>query len=87
MDAEAINNAIERNDYLILSQHLYRVQKLTSKYYSFRHHLETQVDDKKIGGEKVSILLGRYKRITDMKKMTGIKVKVNRLGKIEKIGE
>lgn len=38
--------AIQSKDYQLLNKHLYRVQKITSKDYSFRHHIETTVDDK-----------------------------------------
>ncbi len=73
----------------LLSKHLYRVQKIAESYYSFRHHLETKVDDKYDGVKKesLSIELGKYKRITSLTNMTGTKIKVDNLGRIVAIGE
>jgi CRISPR-associated endonuclease Csn1 len=72
-----------------LSKHLYRVQKISEGDYCFRHHLETKVDDKYDGikNESLSIKLGKYKRISSMINMTGIKVKVDNLGRLTQIGE
>jgi hypothetical protein len=53
----------------------------------FRHHLETSVDDKKDGGELISRDLGKSIRIKSLGKLTGIKVKIDRLGRVVKIGE
>ncbi|MBP6976824.1 MAG: type II CRISPR RNA-guided endonuclease Cas9 [Bacteroidales bacterium] len=87
LSADEIVQSVENNNYELISQHLYRVQKIASKYYVFRHHLETSVDDKKSGGDAVAIRLGKMIRITSLEKMTGIKVRISRLGMIEKIGE
>ena len=42
---EELQRAIDQQDYRTLSEHLYRVQKITSKDYFFRYHLETGVSD------------------------------------------
>ena len=69
-------------NYLQISKHLYRVQKLTLKYYVFRHHLETNVEDTK---ELRDIA---WKRITTNNHLKGIiKIRLNHLGQIVKIGE
>lgn len=71
----------ERN-YALVSKHLYRVQKLASKYYNFRHHLETNVEENK---ELRNIT---WKRIQNCNALKGIvKVRVNHLGKIVAVGE
>lgn len=44
---EELQRAIDQQDYRTLSEHLYRVQKMTSLYYVFRYHLETSVADNK----------------------------------------
>ncbi|MBS5871904.1 MAG: type II CRISPR RNA-guided endonuclease Cas9, partial [Porphyromonas sp.] len=40
---EELQRALETQDYRKLSEHLYRVQKMSSSYYVFRYHLETSV--------------------------------------------
>lgn len=49
MEEELYQDAMHREDYALLSRYLYRVQKLATKNYCFRHHLETTVDDKYYG--------------------------------------
>lgn len=44
---EELQRAIDTQDYRTLSEHLYRVQTLSSMDYIFRYHLETSVSDKK----------------------------------------
>lgn len=46
---DEIARAIKEGDRATLNDHLYRVQKYTSKDYYFRYHLETQLDDIKGG--------------------------------------
>lgn len=66
----------------IISQNLFRVQKLATKNYMFRHHLETTVEEKKL-------LLGvAYKPIWSTNLIKDIiKVRLNHLGDIVKVGE
>ena len=70
------------NNYALISQNLYRVQKFSSLYYVFRHHLETNV-------EETNALKGiTWKRIKSLKNIMGIvKVRVNHLGMIVAVGE
>ena len=69
-------------NYALISPHLFRVQKLTSKDYFFRHHLETAVEDKKVLHTKT------WFRITNIDKIRNIiKVRVNHIGQIVAIGE
>ena len=44
---EELQRAIDTQDYRTLSEHLYRVQQVSSIYYVFRYHLETSVSDNK----------------------------------------
>ena len=66
----------------IISPHLFRVQKLSSCYYCFRHHLETEIiDDKQLHG----ITWLRIQSLSKMEK--AVKVRINHLGKIVATGE
>jgi CRISPR-associated endonuclease Csn1 len=69
-------------NYSLVSKYLYRVQKMASKDYFFRHHLETKIDDiKELTGKS-------FKRIGMLNKLkVCIKVRINHLGQIVKIGE
>ena len=70
------------DNYSLISPNLFRVQKLSSKDYWFRHHLETKVDEIK---ELKEIT---WKRITALQNLKGIvKVRINHTGKIVHIGE
>ncbi|MCA6364366.1 MAG: type II CRISPR RNA-guided endonuclease Cas9 [Bacteroidetes bacterium] len=76
LDGDALNEALRSNDLTILAKHLFRVRKLTSGNYWFQHHYETEpresVADKQAG-----------RAIQASKStMTGIKVKIDRLGRI-----
>ena len=69
-------------NYQLISRHLYRVQKLSLRYYVFRHHLETNVEETK---EQFGLT---WKRITNNSNLKGaFKVRLNHLGEIIKIGE
>lgn len=45
MTEQDIKSAVEKVDYGQISKYLYRVQKLSTANYMFRHHLETQIID------------------------------------------
>lgn len=64
-----------------ISPNLFRIQKITSKDYFFRHHLETTVEDNK------DLKSVTWKRLS----LSGIsnlkKVRINHLGKIVSVGE
>lgn len=67
----------------IISPNLYRVQKLTTRDYTFRHHLETRVDNNSSEHRNMT-----WKRITAVKNLEGVvKVRVNHLGEIVQTGE
>lgn len=73
---------MDKDNYALISPNLYRVQKLSSMYYVFRHHLETSVEDSKA-------LYGKtWKRVTSLKNLKGVvKVRINHIGEIVTIGE
>lgn len=73
---------LDPKNYAEISRNLFRVQKLSSKYYVFRHHLETTVEEKK------ELLGEKWKRITAINKLSNIvKVRVNHIGQIIAVGE
>lgn len=76
-------NLLDAANYSDISPNLYRVQKLSSKYYVFRHHLETQVDDTKAEHRDIT-----WKRITSLANLAGVaKVRINHIGQIVSVGE
>ena len=80
-DPNEIDLTDERN-YSQISPNLFRVQKLSSKDYWFRHHLETTIDTK---NELKDIT---WKRINSINALNGIvKVRINHIGRIVQTGE
>ena len=66
----------------VISPNLFRVQKLATKNYMFRHHLETTVD------EQDQLKGVAYINIRSTNPLINIiKVRLNHLGEIVKIGE
>lgn len=64
-----------------ISPNLFRVQKITTKDYFFRHHLETNVEDK-------PNLKGITWKRESLSGISGvIKVRINHIGEIVKVGE
>ncbi len=87
MTEDLYQDAMEREDYSLLSKYLYRVQKLSHNNYVFRHHLETTVDDKYNG--KTNLQLSRsMKKFINIRSMGGLqqynlhKVHISITGKI-----
>lgn len=84
---EELQLAIQGNNYVLISKHLYRVQKISKQSAGavnlwFRHHLETELDDSAAAKE-----LKKFINLQTLNNMTGIKVKINNLGSIVKVGE
>ena len=70
------------NNYALISKNLYRVQKFSSKYYVFRHHLETNVEELK------ELRDTAWKRVQNTQGVSDIvKVRVNHIGQIVYVGE
>ena len=80
-DPKEIDLLNSKNNKLI-SKNLFRVQKIATKNYFFRHHLETTVEEKK---ELKDIT---YKPQLGLNSIKGIlKVRINHIGQIVKVGE
>lgn len=77
-----IHNAISKNGFTLISKHLYRVQKIQSKDYTFRHHLESKIEDNKTNKE-----LKKFIRVTNITNFTAKKVRITRTGKISIIND
>ncbi len=65
----------------LISPNLFRVQKLTNGDYFFRHHLETKIEDKS------DLKNHTYKRLGLNGIYGVVKVRINHLGKITKVGD
>lgn len=68
MGEDEFNDAVNSNDIAALSRHMYRVQKIASHDYVFRHHLETTVDDKYEGAQNIglSVLMKKMYRVKSL---------------------
>ncbi len=72
----------------LISKHLFRVQKISSKNYMFTHHLETKAIDGEILKYKKMLIGITHNFIQTPEKLNGlIKVRTNHLGEIIHIGE
>ncbi|MCG3164617.1 MAG: CRISPR-associated endonuclease Cas9 [Bacteroidia bacterium] len=78
MSKEELENAIEKENYHLISKNLYRVQKIQVGDYTFRNHLETKLDDS-VFSKKTK----KFIRISSINNMNGIKVNVSKTGKIK----
>ena len=70
----------DKRNYALISPNLYRVQKIGSKDYFFRHHLETKLEDTEQARQ-----INKYKRVASIAGKLPIKVKVNCLGEIVQV--
>ena len=66
----------------LISSNLFRVQKLATKNYMFRHHLETSVEEKK---ELTNLAFISVRSTNPLKNI--VKVRINHIGQIVKVGE
>lgn len=74
---------LDEKNYALISPHLFRVQKFSTKDYYFRHHLETTVDNMDKRLRDIT-----WKRISTPDYLQGvIKVRINHIGKIVQTGE
>ena len=69
-------------NYALISPHLFRVQKIATKNYMFRHHLETSVEDR---GELRDTTFYHIRNTNPLKFI--VKVRINHLGNIIHVGE
>ena len=73
---------MDPENYAIISPNLFRVQKISTKNYMFRHHLETTVAEDK------SLRKIAWELIQTPNKLIGIvKVRINHIGQIVSVGE
>ncbi|SFQ44014.1 CRISPR-associated endonuclease Csn1 [Flavobacterium akiainvivens] len=85
---ESFEDAIKNNDLPLLSKHLYLVWSISDNDYWFRHHLETKNSElKSTTGAKESKRYYRFQSVGTFTKENPIKVQLNHLGEITKIGE
>lgn len=80
MEDDVFNDAIRNNDYATLNKYLYRVQKIGSMYYVFRHHIETQLDDSTEA--KDMLKFHSVRSLGSFTKLQPKKVRISMLGKI-----
>ncbi len=80
-DPQTIDLTDPKN-YARISPNLFRVQKLTSKDYYFRHHLETNVEDVK---DLKGITWKRIRTENGLKKIA--KIRINHIGEIVSVGD
>ena len=76
---EELRSSLEKEEYSILSNYLYRIQKISSSYYVFRHHLETKIVD-----DNDALASKRFYRIRSIKALVDlcpVKIKINLIGK------
>lgn len=79
---DELDAAIGNNDHALISKHLYRTQKISKNAAGainiwFRHHLETKLDDGATAKE-----LKKFINIQSLGGLTGIKVKIDNIGKL-----
>ncbi|MDI9364419.1 MAG: type II CRISPR RNA-guided endonuclease Cas9 [Flavobacterium sp.] len=88
LSKEEFDEAMFQNNKPLLSKSLYLVWSISDSDYWFRHHLETKNSElKNIEGARDS---GRFFRFTSVGAFTNknpIKVRLNHLGQITKVGE
>ena len=73
---------MDPDNYAVISPNLFRVQKLSTKNYMFRHHLETIVNDEKLLRE---VTWKNFRSLEGLDAL--VKVRVNHLGQIVYVGE
>ena len=73
----------DRSNAEAISPNLFRVQKLASKDYWFRHHLETSIDNNDRNLKDIT-----WKRINSIQLLDkAVKVRINHIGQIVSVGE
>lgn len=88
MSTEDFERAISSNNKTLLSKHLYLVWSVSFNKYWFKHHLETKNSElKKTVGARESRRFVEVSSIEGFYKLNPIKVKIDYLGTITKIGE
>lgn len=85
---DEFDEAIANNDKSLLSKHLYLVWSISNNDYYFRHHLETKNTElKNIPTAKDAKRYFRFKSVGALVGINPVKVRLDHLGEITKIGE
>lgn len=72
----------------VISAHLFRVQKISTKDYLFAHHLETKAISDDMQKNKKQLSGKAYRRITSPAHLAGVvKVRMDHLGRVVQKGE
>jgi len=88
LSQEEFDEALKNNDKSLLSKHLYLVWSISNNDYYFRHHLETKNTElKNISTAKDSKRYFRFKSVGALVGMNPVKIRLNHLGEITKVGE
>lgn len=81
LEKDVVEQAINNNDKRLLSQYLYRVQKLAASEYVFRHHLETQLNNSK--EDALSKKFFRLQSMSALQNLNPVKLRFNYIGLID----
>lgn len=88
LSKDEFEKAMEQNNKSLISKHLYLVWSISNNDYWFKHHLETKNTElKSISTAKDSKRYFRFKSVGSLTKENPLKVRLNHLGEITKIGE
>lgn len=88
LSREEFDEALTTDNRPLLSKHLYLVWSISDNNYWFRHHLETKNTElKKTEGAKESKRLYNIRSLGALFALHPIKVRLNHLGEITKVGE
>lgn len=88
LSQDELNKALLSNDLSLLSKALYLVWSISTNDFWFRHHLETKNSElKSISTAKDAKRYYRFKSVGAFVGVNPIKVRLNHLGEITKIGE
>lgn len=88
MSNDEFMHAIEKQCKSLISKYLYLVWSVSENNFWFRHHLETKNTDlKKTEGAKESKRFYLFKSVGAFLTKNPIKVRINHLGEITKVGE
>jgi CRISPR-associated endonuclease Csn1 len=88
LSQEEFDNALKNNHKPLLSKHLYLVWSISNNDYWFRHHLETKNSElKNIATARDSKRYYRFKSVGALINENPIKIRLNHLGEITKVGE
>jgi CRISPR-associated endonuclease Csn1 len=80
MNQEDVKITLQNQDYSQISDNLYRVQKLSTTNYMFRHHLETQIIDTIEAKESKKFV--NIRSLNALFALNPLKIKINNIGEI-----